>query len=290
LTNWKPLSPARQHHLRLGTAYGMTDTGLVRKANEDNFLIDEKLGLVVVADGMGGHQAGEVASADAILALREFIGTSPVTDEVDDDITIPARIAALLQRSAGAHVDPDRVWSGWNTPALIAVCDAVAFANERIYSRNLASGVEVGGGMGTTLTGFWQIAEGGTIVVFHVGDSRLYRYRPGELIQLTRDQTLYQQSLDAGIRDNLPPRNMLLQAVGPTASIAPDIAAFCTRPGDLYLLCSDGLHGKVPPTAIQDVLSRSTVYNLAESCAALIELANRHEGRDNTTVVLTLCS
>jgi protein phosphatase len=289
LTNWKSLSPSRLHHLRLGIAHGATDTGLARKTNEDNFLIDEELGLAVIADGMGGHQAGDVASANAILALREFIKNWALAGETDPDITIPARVGAQLKRAAGANADPDQIWSDCNTLALITTCDAVNFSNQRVYTDNLADGQQEGCGMGTTLTGLWQFCEGGPITVFYVGDSRLYRYRPGELVQLTRDHTAYQQALDAGMTENLPSRNLLLQAIGPMADVAPDIAAYRVRPGDLYLLCTDGLHDKVPSAAIEQVLRQTAAHGLAESCAALIELANRHGGRDNTTVVLVLC-
>jgi serine/threonine protein phosphatase PrpC len=286
LTSWKQLSPTRLHYLDFGIAYGMTDIGLVRESNEDNFLIDERLGLVVVADGMGGHMAGEVASAGAIEALHDFLATSPPEGEVDDDITIPAGLSALWQQSSPPE---DGDWPG-NNAAMVAAFNAINFANERLFSLNLTKGAPAGHGMGTTLTGFWQFSAGGPLAVFHVGDSRLYRYRSGRLALLTRDQTLYQEALDAGQRDNLPARNMLLQAVGPMAEVSPEIASHRIASGDLFLLCTDGLHGKVPHKAIEAVLSNTDAQNIDQSCAALITLANEHGGKDNVTVVLILCN
>ena len=98
--------------------------------------------------------------------------------------------------------------------------------------------------MGTTLTGLWQFQKNGPLLVFHVGDSRLYRYRAGEFHQLTRDQTLYQQALEEGLTDNLPPRNMLLQAMGPYETVKPEVKPQPVQAGDLYMLCTDGLHAR----------------------------------------------
>jgi protein phosphatase len=157
-----------------------------------------------------------------------------------------------------------------------------------VYGANLQSGHFDGSGMGTTLTGFWQSLPGGPLLVFHVGDSRLYRYRDGELAVLTRDQTMYQQALEAGLADDLPPRNLLLQAIGPARDVTPDVKVCDTRPGDLYLLCSDGLYGNTPHAAIQQAMAGAHAQSLDACCAELIELAKRHGSRDNITAVLAL--
>jgi serine/threonine protein phosphatase PrpC len=157
------------------------------------------------------------------------------------------------------------------------------------FSRNTALGMPDGGGMGTTLTGFWHAQNDGVLVVFHIGDSRLYRYRPGDLALLTRDQTLYQEAIESGAIDNLPARNLLLQAVGPSASIKSDVGVHELQAEDLFMLCSDGLHGSVPYGEIESVLAGTHGDNLEQSCARLIALAKECGGRDNITVVLAWC-
>jgi protein phosphatase len=254
--------------------YGMTDVGLVRTSNEDNFLIDTELGLVMVADGMGGHEGGEVASAGALAAVRDFVREAGVPEAADDQ----------------AGYDPDATWSDRTMPAVMTLFEAIEFANTKIYAKNLQRQFIEGSGMGTTLTGFWQSQPGGPLVVCHVGDSRLYRYRGGELSLLTRDQTLYQQALEAGLLDNLPPRNLLLQAVGPSALVKPDVKPHSLQAGDLYLLCTDGLHGSVPHGVMADTLALAGPDTLEQACATLIAAAKTHGSRDNITAVLLACS
>lgn len=282
LSPWKPLTPSIPFRLDLGLAYGMTDTGTVRDSNEDNFLIEPALGLVAVADGMGGHEGGEVASASALAALAHYLHASTFPD---GDAAVPHFRASPFDP---AQADPDAAWTEDTRRAMITLHDAIEYANERLYQANLADRRGDGSGMGTTLTGLWQAKPGGPVSVFHVGDSRLYRWRAGRLIQLTRDQTMYQQAVDAGFKRNLPPRNLLLQALGPAAEIKPELLMQTPAPGDLYLLCSDGLHGACDDERIAAVLARATPQTLAERCAELVDLAKRDGSRDNITVVLVL--
>ncbi len=272
----KQLSPSTYHRLPLGTAFGLTDVGLVRKSNEDNFLIDQESGLVVVADGMGGHDGGEIASASAIIAVRDHIRSFIAASRAE----IPAALPSY---------DPDATWSDRTMPAVMMLFDAVELANARLHEKNLADCYGEGCGMGTTLTGFWQYMDRGRLVVFHVGDSRLYRYRDGKLEMLTRDQTLYQQAIEAGQVDNLPAGNLLLQAIGPSATVKPDVRSHLYQTGDLYLLCSDGLHGKVPHAAIEDIMQHAGADRLQQACEDLIALAKQHGSRDNITALLLLC-
>lgn len=254
MTAWRQLTPSEPQHLALGVAFGLTDIGTVRTSNQDNFLVDPALGLVAVADGMGGHADGERASAEALGVLAEALRTASVA-------TAPARQVAALR-------------------------DAVASANRHLYQANLAAGRDDGSGMGTTLTGLWQAAPGGPLCVFHVGDTRLYRYRGGQLAQLTHDQTLHQQALNAGYRHNLPPRNLLLQALGPAAEVTPELLVESAMPDDLYLLCSDGLHGVCADGQIAAVLGDVARAGLEACCARLIELAKHAGSRDNITALL----
>jgi PPM family protein phosphatase len=288
LSNWKQLSPSTLHHLAMGVAYGLTDVGTVRDANQDNFFIAPDMGLVVVADGMGGHEAGEIASADAITLLHGFIqAAQSEAPPAQSETTVPAFHASAFDP---VQADPDATWTDATMRAMITLHDAVEFANDRMYQTNRANHQADGAGMGTTLTGMWQVAPHGPVFIFHVGDSRLYCFRQGRLTQLTRDQTLYQQALEAGMREPLPARNLLLQALGPAPGVKPDLQTQAVAPGDVYLLCSDGLYGNSPPEAIAAILSRVRADNLPQCCAELVAMAKRDGSRDNITAVLVRCN
>ena len=266
-----PSSDNRPQRLAIGVALGATYIGPVRSSNEDNFLIDAELGLAMVADGMGGHQAGEVASAGALMALRDYLHRHGG------------------QGTAFDSTDADATWSDLDMRAVALLHDAIDAANHALYTRNLERNCADGGGMGTTLCGYWYPPGAVALVLFNVGDSRLYLQRGGRLEQLTRDQTLYQQALDSGMLDNLPARNLLLQAVGPSQRVTPEVRSQLVRPGDVLMLCSDGLHGAVPHGEIEQVLAGASAATLDADCARLIALATRYGGRDNVTVLLTCC-
>ncbi|WP_338846415.1 protein phosphatase 2C domain-containing protein [Massilia sp. W12] len=290
MTTWTQLTPSRLHQCGKLQAYGMTNVGRVRKSNEDNFLIDETLGLCIVGDGMGGHEAGEIASAEALEALRFFIRhrlqTGAGAAPPDEDDTVPAIQPGLPIKRPTVQDDPDATLSDGSMPAVATVFDAVEYANAHLYKQNQSQSMEEGRGMGTTLTGWWQFLPGAPVVVFHVGDSRLYLLRDGQLQQLTKDQTLYQQALDMGQTNHMPARNLLLQAVGPSDYVNPEVFPYNMQSGDLYLLCSDGLHSGVPDNVIQDALRKTHADNLPQICEMLIDLANQYGGKDNVTVVL----
>lgn len=288
MDNWKQLSPSVLHRLDFGVAYGLTDVGTVRESNQDNFLIAPELGLVVVADGMGGHNGGEIASADAIRLLCSYLraaqdgpGKPP-----DGDSTVPVFRASAFDP---AQADPEATWTDAAMKAMITLHDAVEYANERMYQTNLANDRSDGSGMGTTLTGLWQPAADGPMFVFHVGDSRLYRWRQGRLAQLTRDQTLYQQALESGSPPPLPPRNLLMQALGPARELQPELQSQAMAPGDVYLLCSDGLYGESGESHIAMVMGGANENNLDACCRELVEMAKRDGSRDNITALLIKC-
>ncbi|CAH0296005.1 Serine/threonine phosphatase stp [Massilia sp. Bi118] len=271
-----PLSPPRLHRLPGMLVAGATDIGPVRSSNEDNFLLDETLGLAMLADGMGGHAAGEVASAGVLTEVRAYLALhAPHLPAVDLDATVPA--------------DPDATWSDPAAAAVRLLHAAVSHANASLYEQNCARRRADGDGMGATLTGFWRASSTAPLVAFHVGDSRLYRLREGVLEQLTRDQTLYQQALEAGMLDPLPPRNLLLQAVGPSNSVTPEVRSHLAVAGDVLMLCSDGLHGSVPHGDIEDALAQANEGNLDQVCGRLIGMAKDCGGRDNITVAVALC-
>ncbi|WP_342114746.1 PP2C family protein-serine/threonine phosphatase [Pseudoduganella sp. OTU4001] len=252
-----PLSPPVLQQMAMGLVFGLTDTGTVRPSNQDNLLLLPELNLVAVADGMGGHVGGDIASTEALLLVWKHLrAMAPPVDQAE---------------------------------ALRQIQDAVLFANHALFTNNAAAGLADGYGMGTTLSGMWQPLAGGPACIFHVGDSRIYRYRNGQLAQLTHDQTLYQQALESGMTGMLPPRNLLLQAIGPADDVRPDVFALALAPGDIYLLCSDGLYGASMPGALDAILAGATPDNLPERCAALVEKAKQDGSRDNITAILLRC-
>ncbi|KQV59390.1 MULTISPECIES: PP2C family serine/threonine-protein phosphatase [unclassified Duganella] len=252
-----PLSPPVLQQMTIGLAYGLTDVGTVRPSNQDNLLLLPEINLVAVADGMGGHVGGDIASTEALLLVWKHLRTQ--------------------------HVP------GSDAEALRQLHEAVLFANSTLFHNNSAAGLADGYGMGTTLTGMWQPHADGPAFIFHVGDSRIYRYRDGHLAQLTHDQTLYQQALEAGMKGILPPRNLLLQAIGPAEEVRPDVFSQQLAPGDIYLLCSDGLYGASTHEALAALLGSAGPDNLPQTCAALVEKAKQDGSRDNITAVLLLC-
>lgn len=265
-----PLSARGPHHLATAFAYGLSDVGLVRDSNEDNFLVAPELGLLAVADGMGGHEAGALASTETLVRLRDFLRTHP-----------PSLITPCN--------DPDATWSDPQMQAVGVLHNAIDHANRCIYELNVARQMSEGSGMGTTLTGIWRPLAEGPLLVFHVGDSRLYRYRHGELALLTRDQTWYQQALEAGKVDRLPARNLLLQAIGPAPRVEPQIRVQDAQAGDLLMLCSDGLHGCVPHQEMAAVLAGTHRSTLDNACERLLALTRDYAGPDNVTVLLAWC-
>jgi len=253
--------------LRGAVAFGHSDTGPVREHNEDHFVLDARLELLAVADGMGGHEAGALASAMAIDTLRDCL-------------------AREIAQARATSSDPDATCQVPSMQAVGVLYDALEAVNARLYAQNTARRMSEGNGMGTTLTGVWRPHADGPLLTFHVGDSRLYRYRSGELEQLSRDQTWYQQALDAGHFDRLPARNLLLQAIGPSQRVEPEIRVQPVQSQDLLMLCSDGIHGSVPHHEIAQLLHRAGRYNLEATSQRLIQLATEYGSRDNATVVL----
>jgi serine/threonine protein phosphatase PrpC len=213
---------------------------------------------------MGGHEAGAVASTAALSVLHEALARAPAAVAIDPD--------------------PDRTAIDPRARPLRPLPAAIEDANRELYAQNRARGHADGQGMGTTLTGWQWLPASAAIVSFHVGDTRLYRYRDAQLVQLTRDQTAYQLALEQGGKGALPPQNVLLQALGPTASVEPDIALHDVRAGDLLLLCSDGLHGWVPHAMLLETLG-AAAQSLDTLCADLVALAIAYGSRDNVTAV-----
>lgn len=232
--------------MRLGDSAGRTDAGRVRRRNEDSFVLDPPL--FAVADGMGGAQAGEVASRLAAAAFREYH---------DADRLEPAeRVEAIIQE-----------------------------ANRRIYER--ARTDSEASGMGTTVTA--AILTNGRVSIGHVGDSRAYRIRNGELEQLTEDHSLVADLMRSGRltpeeADAHPQRSVITRALGTDADVDVDTVTVDVEPGDLFLLCSDGLTTMVPEKDILRIAQEAD--NLDGAARTLVRAANSGGGEDNITVVL----
>ena len=259
-------------------ATGLTNPGQLRENNEDSFLIDANAGLLVVADGMGGHQSGELASADAIRVMQEFL--------LENTIGAPC-LDTPLNGSGAADVavlldQPSKDSSGQSR-----VATAIATANDVINNLNYEHGYSAREAMGTTIVGLYvQPNQPMDATIFHVGDSRLYLFRNGALNQITRDHSAYENWLEDGSRGPAPSIHILSQAIGPSDSVAPGIQQQTFLPGDVVLLCSDGLTNLVTDDDIEALLSTLDIDDLDGGCHALINAAQSNGGTDNITVVL----
>jgi serine/threonine protein phosphatase PrpC len=244
----------------------VSDTGRKRPHNEDSSITDPEIGLALVADGMGGYKAGEVASAIAAKA---------VLDTVRGDVSLPSST-----KSADADGD-----SSLSVEALL-VRDSIVDANSHIY--RTATEVPQCQGMGTTIVAVYF--HDNTAIIAHVGDSRVYRFRDDDLSQITNDHSLVQELIDRGFftpeeAEANTPKNLVTRALGIDATVEVDVMQEVTKPGDIYLLCSDGLNDMVDDEEIRLTLSKYS-GNLAEAAHELVRLANESGGKDNISVVL----
>jgi protein phosphatase len=245
-------------------AFGRTDVGRRRKLNEDNYLIAPASNLYAVCDGMGGHNAGEVASQMAIESLGSFIEKS----HDEKEITWPYGLDVNLS------FDGNRLKT------------AIKLANKKVY--RAADNREEYTGMGTTMVAV--LVNGNVMTIGAAGDSRCYLFREGKLTQLTRDDSWVSAALGEGILssdeiEKHPLRNVITKAVGAKESIELDVSEHRLKPGDLALLCSDGLHSMIPDTEIHRVLAAQQ-GSLEGAANGLVDAANEAGGKDNVTVVL----
>lgn len=253
--------------------YGLSDVGRERSLNEDCFCVDEALRLLMIADGMGGHAAGEIASREAVRAIRAFLAQTPTSgclDTTEHDL----------------EADQDRTLEDLPHPALDIIKAAAQRANEILYAANQEKGWPTGQGMGTTVVGLWAQDHSADSVIFNIGDSRLYLYRNQELLQLTTDHTLYQLWLDSGEIGQAPPLNQLTRALGMSPNVSVDSRLFTFGAGDVVLLCSDGLSAMVPDALIAQTLCQADRAALQSVAERLVALGNERGGSDNITVIL----
>jgi protein phosphatase len=241
--------PTGPHALILISAVGRTDPGLKRKHNEDSYSILEDHHLFVIADGMGRHAAGEVASKLAVDAIADSFSQN-IRPSWSPDGPMPKRAGQLR--------------------------DAILVANEKIFAQ--AREVDEYAGMGTTVVACYFSPNNQRVYIAHVGDSRCYRFREGTFHQLTKDHTLGA----AGIQGKSS--SVLSRAVGVEEHVEVDLTMESPLPGDVYLLCSDGLSRMVTDDEISATVG--AVTDLDACSAKLIEMANARGGRDNITTIL----
>lgn len=242
------------------TSCGMTDVGLKRGHNEDNYLINEELNLFVVADGMGGHAGGEYASAIAVNTVEEIVTSLEVEGVEVGDATDPVETT----RHKLSH--------------------SIRLAGRRIYEK--AREQPEYHGMGTTAV--VVLLDGSNAYVAHVGDSRVYLLREGRIEQVTEDHSLIAEKIRHGLltpeeAKNHRMRNVITRSLGYQEDVEVDLQVRAVRRGDQFLLCSDGLSGPVNADEMADAMMR---FGPQEAARHLIALACERGGEDNITTVI----
>ncbi len=244
-----------------------TDVGMKRTHTVDYFSLIEDEQLFLVADGMGGHASGVVASPRAAETIGEFYQRT----REDEDVTWPYKMDRSL-----SYVE-NRL-----------VC-AIKLANLRIFETSCRD-IRYKG-MGTTIVS--TLVVGDKVYVGHVGDSRVYRIREGAIQQLTRDHSLLEDYKEAKPdmteeeERNFPHKNVITRALGMRETVQVDIRAHQIKSGDVYLLCSDGLSGMVPDDQINQITGNAK--SLERAVAELVDAANRNGGTDNVTTLMLQC-
>jgi serine/threonine protein phosphatase PrpC len=250
--------------MKLATqAAGKTDVGLVRKNNEDNFGYDNRIGIFVVCDGMGGQAAGELASK---IAVETVLGYFHQEEKRSGSEVLGHGFAEVSERAN-------------------ALANAVQLANKAI--RETSARDAGAAGMGCTLVAVR--IEGNLFSIAHVGDSRIYLIRQGTIQQLTTDHSLVMEQVRRGMitleeAEHFEMQNVIVRALGSEDSVEPDLADLSLEENDTLLLCSDGLSRYVKDDAMLDVITR--IENLDDACNSLIEAAKSGASDDNITCLL----
>jgi protein phosphatase len=240
--------------------FGITDKGLVRETNQDSFATEPKLGLVIVADGMGGHAAGEQASSSAVLTVLE--------------------VFSRYDFEKGTLGGSEQTYS---VEEIIAL--ALQEANERIMIASVSDANLQG--MGTTA--IVCVDKGGTLHIGHIGDSRVYRIRDGNAEQITEDHSIVQQLVRAGAISQAeaqvhPYKNVITRCLGMASEIEPDILKAPLQTGDRFVICSDGMSNFVTNQRLVEIVGGND--DIEEAGKMLVSEANARGGADNITVVL----
>jgi protein phosphatase len=232
---------------------GVSDTGLRRSQNEDTLVLDPAEGVVIVADGMGGRPGGEHASVLAARVIQEHLSSAEGSDHEPDD----------------------------------RMAEAVSLANLKVWEAAVANPERAG--MGTTVTALSLNGDSGAWIIGHVGDSRGYLFRDGGLRRITRDHTVVQDLLESGaispesIADH-PLGHLINRAVGTEETVQVDIFGGDSLPGDIFMLCTDGLAGLMSDEELGDTLQDLAIGSLDEKSAELVAVAHERGAPDNVTV------
>ena len=243
--------------------HGETDIGLMRDHNEDAIGCDENIGLAVLADGMGGHRGGEMASAITVSTILESVSKK-------------------IKQIKPGETDAE---TGYSMESL-AVHEAITLANKNVYDSSEANAQYRGMGTTVVVTLFYD----NRFTVAHVGDSRLYRLRDGELEQITRDHSLMQELIDRGFytpeqaRNSLN-KNLVTRAIGIDENVQIDIQEDIAMVNDIYLLCSDGVNDMIEDELIKNAMLDNE-DNLEKAAEEIIRLANEYGGKDNISALL----
>jgi PPM family protein phosphatase len=236
-------------------AWCQTDVGLRRENNQDSFLIDDEVSLYLVADGMGGHRGGEVASKMAVETLREVVRKA-------------------IRESGSRKLNPRQ-----------ALAQAYEEASGRIFDKSQEPGSDLHG-MGTTLVA--ALMRNDTLYIANVGDSRCYLFTQNELFQITEDHSLVNEQLRAGLikekdLEKFAAKNVITRSVGFERDVQVDVIEREVHPGDLFLICSDGLSGLVSDKRIAEICRTKHPKEIVSIC---IDEAKRNGGDDNVTVMV----
>jgi serine/threonine protein phosphatase PrpC len=231
---------------------GKTDAGLLRDHNEDSIGCNENIALAVLADGMGGHRGGEMASAMTVSTILESITAKAIKNST---------VSRLMHK-------------------------AIMQANKRIYDSSKTNPQYRG--MGTTVVAV--IFYDNHFTVAHVGDSRLYRLRNNQLEQITRDHSFVQEQIDLGLHTaeqarKSPHKNLITRAIGIDDDVQVDIQEDIAMPDDIYLLCSDGVNDMLEDEVIKNILINNSC-DLEKASSEIIRLANEYGGKDNISALL----
>ena len=235
------------------TTAGVSDTGLGRSQNEDTLVLDPAEGIVIVADGMGGRPGGEYASALGAEVIQAHLSSTQGSDGERGDQMAEAVSLANLRVWEAAAADPERE------------------------------------GMGTTVTALSLNRDSGAWIIGHVGDSRGYIFRDGELRRITRDHTVVQDLVESGaispssVADH-PLGHLINRAVGTEGTVQVDIFQGDSLPGDIFLLCTDGLAGLMSDEELEDALQDLAVSDLEKKSAELVAIAHERGAPDNVTL------
>lgn len=243
------------------SAYGTTDVGKLREINEDSFVIggfndEEALGYALLADGMGGHNAGEVASSTAVNTVKQEL--EKTLDEKEHDKII------------------------YN------ILSSIDYANKKVFELSIHDANKAG--MGSTFVAAYIVED--KLYVANIGDSRAYLITNGEAIQITVDHSVVQELVEAGSITPEeaavhPDKNIITRALGTEALVDADLYEYSLKDGDCILLCSDGLCEMVHENVFPEILEKSK--DLEEAANELVKTANENGGRDNITVVILKC-